>query len=550
MTDYAEWNRIQERARKAILFNFTDTNCLAAAAPTGFGKTRLGANLLSGLVARGYSWIWYTHRKTLLAQTVAAFESHGLVFGVRASGHGDREDVTRSGQVAMIQSEKSAITKGRRELHDAKFVVVDEAHANKTGFADELLERHLTDGAKVLLLTATPVGLTRAERLIILANLSEMRSIGALLKAVPYTVPTQDMTKVKKVASGDFSPKYQAVHFTQQQVVGNILLHYHRLQAKHFGADGSPCLGFAPCVKSSISLTQQFCAAGVTSAHIDGDDVYLGEHDVDGNPIIYNSDQKMRQFVFDEFEAGRIKVIWNRFVMREGVDLPSIGHVICATSVGTPETWVQMIGRGLRCHDSLTEIVLQDHGGNCNRPALGGPNQDRAWELEDTNASLVKQAKSDRKEDKEDLPKSCPNQKCGRIFLESKWQQNGWKCPACGRTSKRQVVTLIEADGQLVKFYPKSSVAKKRPEWEAGWTQLYYRMRNSKDAFRDPTYHQMAAIWKQQYPGFEICKETGRVRNQQTQEVFELYNCPKKESLWGLGVKQVLNDQLKWRPKG
>lgn len=548
MPDFEAWDAIQERSRKAILYNFRDVNCLAAAAPTGYGKTRLGANLIQYMEQRGHQWIWYTHRKTLLVQTAKAFRERGLTFGIRASGHDDEMDITLPGQVAMIQSEKSAIKKGSRDFHDARFVVIDEAHANKTGFADELIKHHVESDAKVLLLSATPVGLVRAERLITLAHLSEMRRIGALMEAVPYTVPEQDMKMVKRVASGDFSSKYQAVHFTRQAVVGNILHHYHRLQQDHFGLQGgAPCLAFAPCVKSSISMTDQFNEAGVKSAHIDGEDVYLGEHDTDGEPVIYQSNQNMRQYVFDEFEAGRIKVIWNRFVMREGVDLPSIGHVIVATSVGTPETWVQMIGRGLRSHESLDKVIIQDHGGNCNRPGLGGPNQDREWELEATNKSLVAAAKEREKKPETDKPKSCPNQACGRIFMESKWKANLWKCPACGKASKKQVVTIIEEDGTLRKFYPKSPVKKPAPPAQQAFTTCYFSALNGP---KDLSFHQIGGIFHSKCPDYEICKETGRARNRQTLEVFELYYCPKKHEDWDLAPGQIGRDDMKWPPKG
>ena len=848
MTDFAAWDAIQERSRKAILHSFTEVNCLAAAAPTGYGKTRLGANLIKNMDTKGYKWIWYTHRKTLLAQTIKAFKERGLDFSVRAAGYEEDMDITMPGQVAMIQSEKSAVKKGKREIHNAKFVVIDEAHANKTGFADELIVHHLEAGAKVLLISATPVGLVRAEKIITLAHLSEMRGIGALMLAVAYTVPEQDMALVKKVASGDFSPKYQAIHFTQQQVVGNILHHYRRLQQDHFTLmGGTPCLGFAPCVKSSISMTDQFNEAGVKAAHIDGEDVYLGEHNLDGEPVIYKSDQAMRQFVFDEFEAGRIKVIWNRFVMREGVDLPSIGHIIVATAVGTPETWVQMIGRGLRCHPSLetvcvaegtpiltdrgyvaiqdvkisdkvwdgielvshggsvyngnmevtswcgltatpehkvhtsngwetieaaksggrritrtglrgkeirvsdnsnpygqragstfgggsgvqqvqqhivcevpqdgpatstrlselhealwtrlpgmdlspsaasmetlqrhegdhipslwgawdrvsfrfsvgcnvldriesrvsrrpfidtrsdqeqralragqfamgntqpaneesgtfhsTQVTLatipggsptssiqagncgldvssgddcpadcgslglspvwdilncgprnrytaadvlvgnciQDHGGNCNRPGLGGPNEDRVWELEDTNKSLVKKAKEDRKKPETDTPKSCPSPTCGRVFMKSKWAANLWKCPACGKVSKKDVVTIIEEDGTLRKFYPKSEVRKPPAPAQKAFGNVYWAAKNSD---KDLTFHQVGSIWSRNYPGYELDKETGRARNRQTREVIDLYYCPAQLKHWGLTVKQIDWHDMKWPPKG
>lgn len=542
--DFAEWDRIQERARKAIWYNFRDVNCLAAAAPTGFGKTRLGANLMKDMTAKRYPWVWYTHRKTLTSQTLRSFEEQGLDFGVRASGMFDRQALNKQGQIAMIQSEAAAVRAGKRQLHEAKFVVIDEAHANKEGFAEDIIKWHVNAGAKVLLLSATPVGLRQAERLILLAHLSEMFKIGALLPAVSYTVPGQDMKLVKKIASGDFGTKHQAQHFTQQQVVGNILQHYHRLQNHHFPETGAPGLGFAPCVKSSISMTDQFCAAGVKSAHIDGVDVYLGEHDISGEPVIYKSSQKMRDYVFDSLAAGDIRFIWNRFVMREGVDIPELGHVIFACSVGTPETWLQAVGRVLRAHPSLTEVVLQDHGANIARPGLGSPNGDRFWELEDTNERIIERSVKDRKEGKEPEPNGCPNPNCQRAIRYQDWEANGNACPYCGHKFKRRSHTVIEADGTLVKHYEKAP-KKKHHEFQKGWTSLYFRMQ-AHGSTGSSNFNQLAASFQYAYPAFEVLKTTASVRNRHTGEIIPLGYCPREASLWNLPIKAIPRNELTW----
>jgi superfamily II DNA or RNA helicase len=542
-TDFQAWDSIQERARRAILNSFRDVNCLAATAPTGFGKTRLGANLLRKMDAKGYKWVWYTHRKTLTTQTMRSFNEQGLDFGVRASGLADEMDLSKSGQIAMVQSEAAAVKAGTRGLHEARFVVIDEAHANKEGFADTLIKWHLEQGAKVLLLTATPVGLRRAERLIRLSSLSEMRGIGALLTAIPYTVPGQDMKLVRKISSGDFGTKQQAIHFTQQQVVGNILHHYRRLQRHHFPLVGAPGLGFAPCVKSSISMTDQFCAAGVKSAHIDGEDVYLGEHDLNGNPIIYKSSQKMRDYVFDSIKARDIRFVWNRFVMREGVDIPELGHAVFACAFGNPETWVQACGRVLRAHDSLCEVVIQDHGANISRPGLGSPNLDRDWTLETTNESLVKESKEARKNGEEKSPTHCPNPKCNRAINYEAWLANDKSCPHCGTRFKRTSTDIIQADGTLVRHYDK---AEKKPvaDFQKAWTGIYFAMKNSRDG--QSTFNQLAAAFERACPVYRVDKSNGTVRHRDTGQVFQLGFCPLKSHWWDLSVKTVNNSALKF----
>jgi superfamily II DNA or RNA helicase len=327
-TDFVAWDKIQQDAKDLIRSSFREVDCLVAAAPTGFGKTRLGANLIKGAVAHGTKWVWSTHRKTLTTQTLRSFQEQGLDFGVRASGLADLADITKPGQIAMLQSERAAVKAGKRQLHDAKLVIVDEAHANKTGYSEEVIRHHLDAGAKVLLLSATPVGLGHlGQKLINLAYLSDMRKIGALLPAESFSPPEFELKHVKKIASGDYSPLQQSRMVMRQQVVGDIYKHYLNLNSHQV-----PTIGFGPDVKSSMYLCDEFNRRGIKAAHIDGQDVYLGEHDLHGEPIIYKSSQKMRDYVFSEVEAGRIKIIWNRFVMREGVDIPCLGHAIFACS--------------------------------------------------------------------------------------------------------------------------------------------------------------------------------------------------------------------------
>ena len=483
------WDAIQERARQDIKKAFKDVRCLAACAPTGFGKTRLGANLIHDAVAKGNSWLWYTHRRTLTAQTIQSFKDQGLDFGVRASGMGELMNVTKPGQIAMLQSERAAIKARKRGLHKAKFVILDEAHANATGFAEKVIKQHIDDGAYVLLLTATPVNLGNiADKLIVLATLAELRSVGALVPAICYAPSEVDMKDVRKVASGDFSPTQQAPRFMRQQVVGNIITHFFNLNP-----EGKPSLGFAPCVKSSMWFVDQFKAAGISAAHIDGQDVYLGEHDLNGEPIVYRSSQKMRQQVFAMLRSGEVKIIWSRFCLREGVDLPEIAHLVMATAFGTPESWIQACGRGLRAHPSLSSVTCQDHGGNLHRPGLGSPNMDRDWTLETTNKSMIAESKKEQQQTDEPASVSCPS--CCLEISRIKWRDAGSECPECGYSFSKTFRMVFQTSGKLQKVPDKKPGKKsKLPEdLQKAWIQCLNSFASS-----GKRYNQMSAYFQSQ----------------------------------------------------
>ena len=472
--DTAAWDAIQQRARSRIWDGFKEVKCLAAVAPTGFGKTRLGSMLIKDVQAKGYPWVWYTHRKTLTTQTMRSFQDQGLDFGVRASGLPEYEDITKPGQVAMLQSERSAIKSGKRKLHDARFVIVDESHANKNGWAEEAIRHHLNNGDRVLQLSATPVGQGHiSEKLIELASMSEMLDIGALLKAECWSPSELDMKHIRKIASGEYSPGDQANMVMQQQVVGDIIKWYHNLNP-----DQVPTLGFGPDVKSSMWLCDYFNDHGIKSAHIDGEKIYLGEHDLWGNPVVEKSNQRLRDQLIDRVSTGEIKVLWNRFVMREGVDIPALGHAIFACAFGQPETWIQAVGRVLRAdltNPAMSSVRIQDHGGNLHRAGLGHPNDDRLWSLHDTNKSIVEASKKARENGEEDASVRCPS--CAREVTKELWKASGYACPHCGESFRKDTRQVIQTDGTLRLVESKDKAAKCQTfqqTWEEIRGQCYW----------------------------------------------------------------------------
>jgi len=542
--DFQAWDAIQLRAKSRIWRGLGEVDCLAAAAPTGFGKTRLGANLIKEVQAKGYKWVWYTHRKTLTTQTLRSFQEQGLDFGVRASGLPDLEDVTKLGQIAMIQSERAATKSGKRQLHDAKFVVIDESHANKTGFAEELIRQHLANGAKVLQLSATPVGQGHiSQKLVELATLSEMRKIGALLPAECFSPTEFDMKDIKKIPTGDYSPTAQARIVMQQQVVGDIIKHYYQLNPKQY-----PTIGFGPDVKSSIGLCDKFNLQGIKAAHVDGQDVYLGEHNADGTPVIYKSSQKMRDYVFDAVKAGDIKIIWNRFVMREGVDIPSLGCAIFACAFGAPETWVQAVGRILRAdpdNPELGKVIVIDHGGNCHRAGLGSPNADREWELHATNKSIVEEAKKERKDGKAESSVRCPN--CFREIDRIRWASAGNSCPVCHHQFRSATRMVHQTDGKLKKLAQPKDRKLQSHSVQKEWDAVYFPSMARRS--RGSNFDRIADIVEMKCTNYRIDREKGRIVDKLTGESRRLGNCPMDKSYWKRSCKEVPRTELRYPEK-
>jgi hypothetical protein len=349
-----------------------------------------------------------------------------------------------------------------------------------------------------------------------------MRKIGALLYAECYSPSELDMTDVRKVSSGEFNPTDQSKVVMQQQVVGDILKHYYTLNP-----DRVPTIGFGPDVRSSIWLCDHFNAAGIKAAHIDGENVYLGEHDLQGNSIVHKSSQAMRDQVFDDVRSGRIKVVWNRFVMREGIDIPELGHAIFACAFGAPESWLQAVGRILRAHPSLSTVCVQDHGGNCCRAGLGSPNQDREWTLAGTNKSIVDRAKSEQKKSGEEPSVRCPG--CCLEIARSNWIAAGNQCPICGHTFQKTSRMVLQSDGSLRKVVRKQP--KKGPsDPQKLWTSSLYQFGSSGKRYSQVSrfFKNRTGQWPNEAGVVPVCK-TGQV-HMLIEDIWPEYN-RKKQSV-------------------
>jgi len=160
---------------------------------------------------------------------------------------------------------------------------------------------------------------------------------------------------------------------------------------------------------------------------------------VDG--VFYKSNQEQRERVIDDWEHGRIKVVWNRFVMREGLDFPWLKHLILATPIGSLTSYIQTVGRVLRYWPHYDEVILQDHGGNYWRH--GSPNEQRPWhDLWKYSAKTITDIRLDKQREKpEETPIECPM--CHTIRYRNP------QCPKCGHMHTSGKRMVLQADGKL-----------------------------------------------------------------------------------------------------
>lgn len=452
--------------------------CLTS--PTGGGKTVIVSDAIELACERRWPTVLYTHRRMLFEQTAQVLDRHGIDYGKRASGHDTA--LLRSVQLAMIQSEMSAINRRKRTLHDARIVLIDEAHCSSNGTMQTFIDQHVGNGATVIGITATPLDIGHVyDRLIVAGRNSDLRKCGAILPADHYAPDEPDLKKIKNYSVGeDLSDNQNRAAIIRPGVVDRVINCW-----KRYNPEQLPTLLFGPDVAGSLWFAEQFCKAGVMAAHIDGEQIWI-------NGESYPTDQEHREWLRDLAEEGTVKVVCNRFVLREGIDWPFIQCGIFASVFGSLTSYLQSAGRLLRAHPSHDRVTLIDHGGNWHRH--GSVNADREWDMGLTNAIAVAERAERMREKLEPEPITCP--RCFAMRL------SGPECPKCGYRHEKRSRMVVQVDGTLRKvdgdiYRPRRTVLK--ADTVDKWKKMYYRAKKSKNRM---TFNQAMALYAMEEGSF------------------------------------------------
>lgn len=431
-------NHAHEECRR-LFASGTKAWCLVA--PCGAGKSVMMRRIAVPAAEKGLRVNLYTHRIMLTRQTIEGFEKAGVEFGVVASGFEKYENPNAKIQICSLDTVYARLGNFRFEFPFCDIAMVDEAHQQTATKATEVFKKHASTGAIRIGFSATPVDLgDKYQQLVSAGTYSEMLDCKAHLPIECYGPDRPDLSSLKPMASGEFSSNRDREINRVPTIIGRVYDYWQKLNP---GA--LPGIGFAPGVAESRWFVEEFRERGVPCAHIDGERVVLVEKNPNGVLVSteYGVDDSSRQAVIDGSRDGRFKIVWNRFVLREAVDMPWLYHAIAATSMGALSTWLQSIGRVQRWWHAYSHVILQDHGGNIDRH--GPPDIDREWTLGCTNNSLHKEEVKKREQAKGDdaEPICCP--KCCAYRL------SGPTCPQCGYMHKRSVRMVRQLDGELVK---------------------------------------------------------------------------------------------------
>ena len=344
--------------------------------PTGSGKTRVAVQgVVEAMRDDGFNGgvLWVADREELCEQAIESWQQVWSAIGserktLRVSrmwGNQPRPSSTSEFHVvvATIQTLLSRFVKrsyGYEFLRDFTMVVFDEAHRSTArSFSDVMSDigfsrqQHPTDPF-LLGLTATPYrGRDEAET----ARLVNRYGNNRLDRDA---FPSEDANDVVR----ELQRMNVLAYAEHDEIVGSKfeLSEEERLQAQRtpwlspnteiriardaerteriIGAykehiacqpETWPTLIFATSVEHAQTLAAILSADGISARAVSG-----------------GTDRYTRRQVVEQFRAGDLKVLVNYGVFREGFDAPKTRAIIVARPVYSPNSYFQMIGRGLR----------------------------------------------------------------------------------------------------------------------------------------------------------------------------------------------------------
>lgn len=456
-----------------------DIRRIILCSPTGAGKTLMAQRLIERVVSMAKGVVILTHRKMLIDQLHEGLIEARIDHGVRAKDY--EADLDKPVQLCMIQTELSrTVKRQQRGIHKAFLVIVDEGHQQQGKETQKLIKMYLDAGAYVVYLTATPIDMALcADKLIVAGKPSELRAYKTLVPAIIYGPDEPDLRAYKKareaLANGTNLSEEVARHAMMTPgIFGRVGKWFDQLNPNRL-----PTILFAPGVRESLWFAEQFMRIGITAAHLDGEHIWTGGE-------LERTTTDGRDRIMAGSRSGEIKVICNRWVMREGIDAPWLRHCIIATMIGSLQTFLQIGGRVLRSDNNPDTIDLfgvkecatfQDHGGNYHRH--GSFNEDREWFL-DLTASMATQMRADRmRTHKQREPFRCPG--CGMI-----WATPTGTC-RCGHelsTAKRSR-PVVSTDGELTELHGAIYQARRICTDNRGpsiWARMYHRSKTASGA--------------------------------------------------------------------
>lgn len=318
--------------------------------PTGAGKSLLIALLIQQALEFGGRVVVLAHRKELLQQN--ADEIRGLIpgvdVGIYSAGLKSRE-IHNAVVVAGIQSVfRKAPDLGRRHL-----VLVDECHLIsdlEESMYQQFFAGIAQPGLRIVGLTATafrtgtgPIcGPDRQfQRIVFEAKTAQLITEGFLCPITNKVADAEVNTDKVSLRGGEFvESEMQAAFDVDEKVEAACTEILEKTQGRH------SVLVFASGVHHAEQIAEL----------LPGSSVVTGETlDIE------------RSAILQRFKSQELRFLVNVDVLTTGFNAKCVDAIAILRATMSPGLFCQMVGRGLRLHESKTNCLLLDFGGNITR---------------------------------------------------------------------------------------------------------------------------------------------------------------------------------------
>ena len=344
------WYQSQANAAVWEYLGSKSGNCVAVL-PTGAGKSLLIALLIQQALEFGGRVVVLAHRKELLQQN--ADEIRGLIpgvdVGIYSAGLKSRE-IHNAVVVAGIQSVfRKAEDLGRRHL-----ILVDEAHLisdlEESMYGQFLAAMKANEGLRIVGLTATPFrtgagpicGPDRIfQRVVFEAKTAQLIAEGFLCPITNKVAEAEVNTDKVGLRGGEFvESEMQAAFDVDEKVQAACAEIIEKTQGRH------SVLVFASGVHHAEQIAELLPGSAV----------------VTGETLPIERAETLRRFV-----AGELRFLVNVDVLTTGFNAKCVDAIAILRATMSPGLFCQMVGRGLRLHESKANCLLLDFGGNIAR---------------------------------------------------------------------------------------------------------------------------------------------------------------------------------------
>lgn len=435
------------------------------AAPCSFGKTITAAYILKSAVEKGKRAVIICDRIKLIEQTLEAYDSMGLEFGVIQADHW-RTDYSKPLQIASAQTLARKLEKYGPQAFNFDFAIVDECHTHYK-YLTKIME--MFNAVPFIGLSATPFskGLGNYYDDLVVPTTPRELLAGGYLCPVDYYGGRKvalEGVRTKAIPTGgrDFDER-DLVHAVESDtaLVGDIIQNWR----KH--ADGRQTVAFTPSIKHSKELVRKFQEAGIPAEHIDG---YM--------------DVEEREDILKAHNNGEFLILSCSRLLTVGWDSPQTSCLINCFPTRSWITYVQKIGRVMRTCEGKENAIVLDHCGDTERFGFAEDIVPESLDKGEKDYDEKKQLKDS--EEKETKMRECPQ--CYRQFV-------GLRC-SCGYEIPIQV-QLEETQEELQKLEKAEAKMMSKADKIAFYSQLkgYAEAKGYKQGWIDHKYREKTGSW-------------------------------------------------------